>query len=297
MNVTRNFSDLTALITGATGGVGFEIAAGLVRGGANVVVAGRSPERGRRLLERLRPLAPRPESFSGTLLPLDLADFATIRAAAATLRSGPPIDFFVLNAGLIRLMQGRRQVTVDGFEVHLQVNFLGHYLLVQQLMPQLRQWQSGVVVQSSLAALSGRPRWADLQCQRRYWSGHAYAQSKLALSLWAANMAASGAQPRAAVVHPGVVPDTGVAPAVRRLAPAGLVTRLGSLLANSPEVGAEPALAALAAGVPNGSYFRPAGWGGIRGGAVAAPMPERFLQPSLTRGLLRHVDGLLVQSV
>lgn len=170
-----------AVVTGASGGVGFEIARMLAAKGAHVILASRHPERTATAARQIKSLYP--DSF---LEPrhLDLADLASVRRFASELNgSGLGLDILINNAGV---SGGPRRETKDGFEVHFQVNYLGHFALTGLLIPSLLLWKdSRVVSMSSDIASRGRIDFDDLQSQRAYGMVKAYAQAKLANLIFA----------------------------------------------------------------------------------------------------------------
>jgi NAD(P)-dependent dehydrogenase (short-subunit alcohol dehydrogenase family) len=112
----------TIVITGANTGVGFETAKVLAASGATVVLASRDPERAGRAVQRLEAdlLTARLDTIT-----LDLASLASVRSAAAELRSRHArIDVLINNAGVMWTPKGR---TADGFETHFGTNHLGHF--------------------------------------------------------------------------------------------------------------------------------------------------------------------------
>lgn len=103
----------TALITGSTGGLGFEIACGLAERGASIILSGRNLEKGRAALNRLYERVP---SVQGRFEVLDLASLASISAFATALREqGRPIQLLANNAGIMG--PASRLTTKDGFEL------------------------------------------------------------------------------------------------------------------------------------------------------------------------------------
>ena len=95
----------------------------------------------------------------------------------------PRIDLLINNAGVMAIPA--RHVTVDGFEMQLGANYLGHFALTLRLLPLIRAGQSPrVVTLSSLAHRSGRIHFDDLQFERNYRPWTAYCQSKLATLLF-----------------------------------------------------------------------------------------------------------------
>jgi len=140
-------------------------------------------------------------------IPLDLADFATIRAFARTIseRYGK-VDVLVNNAGVTAR---RRALTKDGFETTFGVNHLGTALLTLELLDLLKKGDHArVVVLSSGLHYRGKMIWDDLQFTRRKYDGiTAYNQSKLANVLFTKALARrlDGAGVTVNAVHPGVV--------------------------------------------------------------------------------------------
>lgn len=267
--MTGRWEGRRALVTGASSGVGREIAHTLAAEGAHVILPVRDRGRGEAVLHSIRESVP---AASLETRDLDLADFASVAGLGEALRAeGLPIELYVLNAGIILLGDRERHVTVDGHELHLQTNFLGHAALTRLLMPLLQDGRARVAVQLSLAAARGRLD--DLECERGYSAWRAYAGSKRALGLWGVELARRNAAERwglnVNLCHPGVAPDTGIAAGVRRGPRGGtevggratLVRRLG----NTPAQAAEPALMALASDAAPGRFYVPGGRFGLAG--------------------------------
>src|SRR5689334_2564751 len=113
-----DLSGRTAAVTGASDGVGVEIARGLAGAGAHVVLPVRGRAKGERAMARIRETHP---AARLTLRDLDLARLDSVRALADALRSDRvPVDILVLNAGIVLLGDRERHVTEDGFELHFQ---------------------------------------------------------------------------------------------------------------------------------------------------------------------------------
>jgi len=123
----------TAVVTGASSGLGLQTVAALASAGADVVAAVRDPEKfraGGDWLE-LGELTPRIHP-----VPLDLARLASVRAAGQTIASRyPRLDILINNAGV---MFTPHNTTADGFELQFGINHLGHFQLTTLLLPQLR---------------------------------------------------------------------------------------------------------------------------------------------------------------
>ena len=193
----------TALVSGATSGLGLETARVLALRGAQVLVGGRTLEKAKAACAAI-PGRTTPIAF-------ELEHWDTVAAAADLVRAlGMPLDILVCNAGIMALPQLEQ---VYGLEKHFVVNHLGHFILVNRLLPQLKAAPQGrVVAVSSLGY-----RWAppagiefdNLAGTRGYEPNKMYGQSKLANGLMtlelAARLRAEGSAATANAVHPGII--------------------------------------------------------------------------------------------
>ncbi|MDP4149887.1 MAG: oxidoreductase [Bacteroidota bacterium] len=179
-----NIPDLrgrTAIVTGASGGVGYEIAFQLAVHGAHVILASRNHDRTSEAARRIKAAAPK---TSVEVQLLDLADLHSVRRFTTTFSERHHgLDILVNNAGA---SGGPHRLTKDGLEAHFQINYLGHFALTGLLMSRLSlRAGSRVVSMSSDIASQGRIHFEDLQSQHKYGFVRAYAQSKLANLLFA----------------------------------------------------------------------------------------------------------------
>ncbi|MFG2712207.1 SDR family NAD(P)-dependent oxidoreductase [Streptomyces goshikiensis] len=193
-----SLSGRTVLVTGATAGIGYETARLLARRGAVVLLHGRTAGEAQAATDRL---IATDGIGSGLLRPL-AADFVRLeeveKLARAVVREYPRLDVLVNNAAIAA--PERHTLTADGNEVAFQVNFLAHYLLTHLLEPALTSGPGGRVVNvSSSLHRTGAIQWNDPQRVRRYSRLAAYAQSQLALTVFAADPRVT-----AVSVHPGV---------------------------------------------------------------------------------------------
>jgi retinol dehydrogenase 12 len=192
------------LVTGANTGIGRVTAAELARRGASVILAGRSAERTGPVVAAIAAETGNP---AVEFLPLDLADLASVRAAAATvLARERPLHVLVNNAGLA----GAPGLTAQGFEPAFGVNHLGHFLLTTLLLERLRaSAPARVVTVASRAHRRVRAiDWATLTRPKRTATGlYEYSVSKLCNILFSAELgrrlAGSGVTTYA--LHPGVI--------------------------------------------------------------------------------------------
>lgn len=261
-----------AIVTGANSGLGYEIALGLAKHGALVVLAGRSEAKGQDAVARVRAVAP-DAKVSFELL--DLADLASIKAFAARIAAVQPrVDILVNNAGLA--MTPTRATTKDGFELQFGTNYLGHFLLTSLLLPQLLASPSPRVVnQSSLGHRLAPIDFDDLQGAAKYSTNKAYGQSKLAMILFARELqrrAERAGWPLLAIpVHPGVSksnlmvsgPRLGGARSLLQDFINGVVI---PLIGQEAASGAQPTLyAATSPDAQGGQYYGPSGGGELKG--------------------------------
>lgn len=169
---------ISAVITGATDGIGKEIARGLLRQGATVVIGARSAGKGEAARAEL---AKEPGGGNVEVLPLDVSSMTSVREfAAAVARAHPALQLLVNNAGA--LFNERRQ-TAEGHELTFATNALGPYMLTHLLLPLLRAGRPARIV-NIVSSLAGSYDAGDLEWkQRRYDGFKAYAQSKQALRM------------------------------------------------------------------------------------------------------------------
>ncbi|XP_047466428.1 retinol dehydrogenase 12 isoform X1 [Mugil cephalus] len=193
----------TVLITGANTGIGKETALDLAMRGARVIMACRDVEKAEEAAASIRATYPKAQV---EVRELDLADTCSIRAFAQKfLREVQHLHVLINNAGVMMCPYTK---TIDGFEMHIGVNHLGHFLLTYLLIGILkRSAPARIVVVSSLGHNFGWIRFHDLHSQGSYHSGLAYCQSKLANVLFTRELARRLKDTNVTVnsVHPGTV--------------------------------------------------------------------------------------------
>ena len=143
----------TALVTGATSGIGRAIAQQLAALGAEVVVHGRSPERGAETVRAIEN-----EGGKARFVAADLSKADEVRRLA---EEAGPVDILINNAGVYRF--GATADTDDAFfDEHVNLNLRAPYILVQKLVPGMAERGHGAVVNISTLAASTPARQAGI---------------------------------------------------------------------------------------------------------------------------------------
>ena len=182
----------TILITGSTDGIGLETAKRLVPEGHTVLLHGRSTAKLEAAKALLAP-AGDVETFR--------ADLSRLREAAeladAVAAKHPKLDVLINNAGVLKLPD---PATEDGLDARFAVNTVAPYLLAKRLLPAMAadgrivNLSSAAQAPVDIAAMTGPPGLADME---------AYAQSKLAITMWSRVTGLSDDWPMVVAVNPG----------------------------------------------------------------------------------------------
>ncbi len=198
-----------AVVTGANGGLGLETAEALAGHGAHVVMAARNQSKAADAEARISARFP---DASLELVPLDLADQASVQAAAATIAAAHPvIDLLVNNAGLMAMPE---RATADGYEMQFGVNHLGHWTFTAALLPTLLRADADgrdvrIVTVTSVARFLGHTVDPDNPHLRgRYNAWGSYGQAKLANYHFGLGLQrrfdAAGVGVKSLLAHPGL---------------------------------------------------------------------------------------------
>jgi NAD(P)-dependent dehydrogenase (short-subunit alcohol dehydrogenase family) len=303
MSSTR--SARAVMITGATGGLGQNLARHLARQPdfGQVVLAVRNPERGAVLRDCLQAEFP---DARFTASELDVASLASVRAAAAQLPE--PLDALVLNAGGTGGARPQAR-TSDGINQMFAANIVGHAALVDLLLDAglLR----GTVEFVGSEAAFGVPAlhlpaptitdgsvaefrsWIDGSWfdNRKYDRGLAHGQTKLLGALWIGALARSHPELRTVTMSPGNTSGTGVLrdlPLLLRL----LIPRVNALLgrSHSLDVGTDH----LASGLTDPAYGTGRFWASATGKMTGPVVDQAIAHPMLEdHSLQDHADTAL----
>lgn len=195
-----------ALVTGASDGIGFNIAARLAGAGAEVIMPVRNRTKGQAAAQRIRERVPNAKL---DVRALDLSSLASVAGLAdELLRDARPLNILINNAGV--MTPPTHQVTEDGFELQFATNHLGHFALTNRLMPLLRAGKARVTTQVSVAANEGAVNWEDINWAKGYHPMRSYSSSKIAVGLFAMELHRRSAQGGWGIwsnlSHPGISP-------------------------------------------------------------------------------------------
>ncbi len=195
----------TFFVTGANSGLGRAMVEALAARGGSVVLASRSEERTRPIIEAIRQAHP---AADARFLAIDVSDLGSVRRAAETfLATGQPLDVLVNNAGVA----GTRVLSREGFDLTYATNHIGPFLLTNLLLPRMLEAPQGRIVNVSSVAHMGVKTidWSVLE--RRATPKRSafpeYAVTKLMNVLHAKELARrlAGTRVTTYALHPGAV--------------------------------------------------------------------------------------------
>jgi len=240
----QSFSGRTAIVTGASGGLGEVTARELARVGAHVILAVRNTDKGDAAAERM--------TGRVEVRQLDLADLSSVRRFADHIDR---VDVLVNNAGI---MATKHAVTVDGFEGQIGTNHLGHFALTNLLLPRLTD---RVVTVSSLLHHIGHISLKDLNWESRPYSAWlAYGQSKLANLLFTSELQrrldTAGCSLRALAAHPGWSHTNLQGNSGRKLGDAAVLA-VDRIVSTDADFGARQTLYAASQDLPGNTFVGP----------------------------------------
>jgi WW domain-containing oxidoreductase len=201
-----DLTDRTMLVTGCSGGIGFETMRVLASKGARVIGLARSLDSAQAACSLV--------NGKTTPVACDLADLKSVEDAANfVLDRFGTVDVLIANAGIT----GSKHLT-KRYEIEMQflVNYLSHFLLVNRLLPILPDDTGRVVVVSSSASKNQAPKegiaFDNLDGHTGYSASKFYGQSKLALAFFATELSRrlESRGITANSLHPGAVRGTGL---------------------------------------------------------------------------------------
>lgn len=190
--MTDSLRGSTALVTGATAGIGYAIAMQLADEGADVIVHGRNAERGAKTVRDI-------ENAGGKarFIAADVSDADDVRRLAA---AAGDVDILINNAGVYRFAPTVDTTDAD-FDDHFDTNLRAPYILVQKLVPGMVERGHGTVVNVTTVAASTPAAGAGIY-------GASKAGLELLTKLWADEFGAKGVRVNAAAPGPTQTPGT-----------------------------------------------------------------------------------------
>jgi NAD(P)-dependent dehydrogenase (short-subunit alcohol dehydrogenase family) len=236
----------TIAITGATSGIGLATSEELLKKGHHLIFLVRNTEKAQQLIAKWD------EKANVNIIKCDLADLKSVRKAGEELlQKTDQLDVLINNAGGTF---NERMESNNGFELHLAVNHLGHFLLTKVLMPVLEKSNAKVINVSSEAHRAGKPDWSDLNLKKKYSTILGYGNAKLYNILFTKSLADKGLTSYA--LHPGVI-DSGFGDQLP--GPFKLMWKLGKPFMKTTREGASTSIFLASqnlAADKNGAYFK-----------------------------------------
>ncbi len=240
----------TAIITGATSGIGRVTAMAIAREGARLVLPLRDLDKGKTLREEIEKET---GNASVEIMHCNLASFDSVRQFAEDFRKKyDSLYLLVNNAGL---WEAKRKESDDGIEMNFAVNHLAPFMMTNLLLDIIKKSAPARIISvASTAHKYGKMRFSDLEGKKSWGSMQSYAQSKLANILFTRRLAKDleGSGVTANCLHPGVV-NTQL---FNKLP--GFIQKVSSLFMITPEKGAQTSIyLATSPDVENitGEYF------------------------------------------
>jgi NAD(P)-dependent dehydrogenase (short-subunit alcohol dehydrogenase family) len=204
----RPIEEQTILITGATSGLGRELAYALAKQGATLLLHGRDHELGLEIVRQIQ------EATGSERLRFYLADFSSLRQVAELARQlvseVSQLDILINNAGVgFGRDVSHREVSQDGYELRFAVNYLAPYLLTQRLLPLLEKSAPARVI--NVSSIGQAPlNFENIMLTTGYDGVTAYRQSKLAMTAWTFDLAGqmAGKEITVNALHPASLMPT-----------------------------------------------------------------------------------------
>lgn len=204
----------TALVTGSTSGLGEVVARRLGAMGATVIVHGLDEQRGATIASEITTKGPgRAVFYRG-----DLNSLAEVRKLAERVRGAhPQLHLLINNAGIFGAPDQPRRLSVDGYEQIFAINYLSHFLLTQELLPQLKAGAPARIV--NVASIGQRPvDFDDVMMEKSFSTSNAYSQSKLAQIMFTMSLAEQldAAKVTVNALHPATLMNTRMVEGMQR---------------------------------------------------------------------------------
>ena len=193
------------LITGSTDGIGKLTAIKLAKDGHTIYIHGRSQEKVSKTLSQIKDIS-KNDNIKGFVS--DFSDLNSVKKMSEKIKIEiEKIDILINNAGVYKSTEGCNK---DGLDTRLVVNYLASYLLTNELIDLFKKSEDARIINLSSAAQSEVSN-EVLLGKKNVSQGEAYAQSKLALTMWSFFMANKIENIAIIPVNPGSLLDTKMA--------------------------------------------------------------------------------------
>ncbi len=297
--IPADLSDKTFVITGTSSGIGTIIAYELAKRGAKVIAGNRNVEKAKKAMKAIERKSDNLSGFA--VLPQDISSLESVREFAAIVNANTEIsqiDGLLLNAGIMALPE--RKESVDGFELQMATNVLGHHLLTSLLMEKIKQAPKSVIVSTSSSAssnVSNKELWNDLNSEKKYDPWQVYGVTKIAAIQFRDGlreiMEEAKLQHKIHVhaTHPGLT-ATPLFDVSKGLF-ASVFRSIKGIVMMDVEQGALSTLrAAVDDTLPNGSFIGPGGITGMTGNpkVISVYNPKLSLDPVLRKKMWEYCD-------
>ncbi len=221
----------TIIVTGSNSGIGKEAALNLAISGHRILMLCRDGEKS---TQAQKEIITKSENENVFLIPVELSDSLSIRAAVEQIKSQyQEIDVLVNNAGVYKV---KREETASGVEMSFAVNYLASFMLSQMLLENMEASKNGRIINVvSELYKNGSIDFENLMMTTGYKVGDAYANSKLACVLYTVELAKRTKDKGITVnaLHPGVLGTSAF-----RDYP-NLMVKLMNLFLEKPQMGGE----------------------------------------------------------
>ncbi len=193
------------LVTGSTVGIGKLAAINLAKEGHHIYLHGRNADKLSATISEIKELS---KNLNVKGFEADFSNLTAVAQMAKKISSElPKLDVIINNAGIFKSQHSQ---TKDGFDIRIAVNYLAPYVLTNMLLPLLKKGENPRVVNLSSAAQAPVNE-NVLRGKEQVSEQEAYAQSKLALTMWGFRLAEHEPEIQIIAVNPGSLLNTKMA--------------------------------------------------------------------------------------
>ncbi len=298
-DIPADLSDNTYIITGTSSGIGTVIAYELAKRGAQVIAGNRNVDKAHKAMEAIRNQSDNLSSLK--VLPLDISSFKSVRKFVEKVNKDAnisQIDGLLLNAGIMALPE--RKESIDGFELQMATNVLGHHLLTSLLMHKIKLASKAVIISTSSSASSNvfnKAIWNDINAENKYDPWEQYGLSKIAAIQFRDGLreiikdAKLQNKIHVHTTHPGLT-ATPLFDASKGIFASVFRSVRGIFMMNVEQGALSTLRATVDQTLPDGSFIGPGGITGMTGNpkVIKVYNPRLSLDPILRRKMWEYCD-------